>query len=164
MLRKLFTTISTILIFAAAAVPASAQMSDDQVLSYAKQAIASGQSTTAIVQELASKGVTMDQIQRVQATVNGATGMNALSGTVSTVGGQERMRRVAGTMNTSTNGLENLAQEFKNVTVMDTTAMAMNQMGTAGTMGTMTTAQNPYMMQQTPYAGQYPEEEESKIF
>ena len=95
MLRKLFTTISTILIFAAAAVPASAQMSDDQVLSYAKQAIASGQSTTAIVQELASKGVTMDQIQRVQATVNGATGMNALSGTVSTVGGQERMRRVA---------------------------------------------------------------------
>ena len=112
MLRKLTTTIFSILFFAAMAVPASAQMSDEQVLSYAKEALASGQSTTAVVKELASKGVTADQIQRVQATVNGSGGMNSFANSISTAGGQERMRRTAGTMNASTDGLETIADEF----------------------------------------------------
>ena len=116
MLRKLTLTILSIFIFAAMAVPASAQMSDDQVLAYANEALASGMSSSSLVSELAGKGVTADQIQRVQSTVNGGTGMNSLSGVITVPGGQERMRRVAGTMNASADGLETIASEYKAMT------------------------------------------------
>ena len=120
MLKKLTVAISSIFLLASLAVPASAQMTDDQVLAYAKEALASGQSTTDVVKQLVSKGVSADQIQRVQSSVNGSGGMNAFSTTITTAGGQERLRRVAGTMNSSTAGLENIASEFN--TVADTTA------------------------------------------
>lgn len=115
MIRKFTLTILTLLLAAAAAVPASAQMSDEEIMNYAKQAIASGVSTEALVKELASKGVTMDQVQRLQEGVNGSAGLGSFSTVISAVGGQERMRRIAGTMNTDTRGLENIAGSFASV-------------------------------------------------
>ena len=92
MIRRIITTIMTSLFIAVLAIPAAAQMSDDQILSYAKEALSSGKSTEAIVKELAAKGVTMDQVKRIQSMVNGSTGMSSFSTTLSEVGGQERMR------------------------------------------------------------------------
>lgn len=115
MIRKFTLTILSLLLAAAAAVPASAQMSDEEIMNYAKQAIASGVSTEALVKELASKGVTMDQIQRLQEGVNGSAGLGSFTTAISAVGGQERMRRIAGTMNADTRGLENIAGSFASV-------------------------------------------------
>ena len=166
MLKNLTTTLVSIILFAAMAVPASAQMSDDQVLSYAKEALTSGKSTADIVKELASQGVTMEQIQRVQATVNGSTGMTAFTNTVSNVGGQERMRRIAGTMNPNTRGLENLESEFEELTPFDTmkvysAAMYQNQAAYPGAYPQ--SQQNPALMN-VPNARQEPLEDECKIY
>ena len=126
MIRRIITTIMTSLFIAVLAIPAAAQMSDDQILSYAKEALSSGKSTEAIVKELAAKGVTMDQVKRIQSMVNGSTGTSSFSTTLSEVGGQERMRRVAGTMNSSTKGLEDIATKFAALPAMpDSTAMSM---------------------------------------
>ena len=166
MLKNLTTTLVSIILFAAMAVPASAQMSDDQVLSYAKEALTSGKSTADIVKELASQGVTMEQIQRVQATVNGSTGLTAFTNTVSNVGGQERMRRIAGTMNPNTRGLENLESEFEALTPFDTmkvysAAMYQNQAAYPGAYPQ--SQQNPALMN-VPNARQEPLEDECRIY
>ena len=148
MIRKITTAVISFVASVAFAMPALAQMNDDQILSYAKEALSSGKSTTALVKELASKGVTLEQVQRMQALVNGQTGMNSLAENFVEVGGQERMRRVAGTMNSSTSGLENIANEYSAyATLADTSAMSMmaaNQYAQAPY------AQNAYA--QAPYA------------
>lgn len=125
MIRKITAAIFGLFLAAVAAVPASAQMSDDDVMNYAKQALASGVSTETIVKELAAKGVTIEQVQRLQNDVNGSTGLASFSRTLSKVGGQERLRRVAGTMNAELKGLENVADKF--ATIKDTTAMTAPQ-------------------------------------
>ena len=73
MIKRITKTLLTLLFFAALAVPASAQMSDDEILSYAKDALTSGKSTEDIVKELAAKGVTMEQAKRIQTMVNSST-------------------------------------------------------------------------------------------
>lgn len=124
MIKKFTTTFLTLFFLAVAAIPVSAQMSDDEVLRYAKEAMSSGKSTETIVAELAAKGVSVEQAKRVQATINGSTGTAAFSNTMSSVGGQERMRRLAGTMNSSTKGLEKIGDKFATMQSMpDSTGM-----------------------------------------
>ena len=77
MIKKFTTTFLTLFFLAVAAIPVSAQMSDDEVLRYAKEAMSSGKSTETIVAELAAKGVSVEQAKRVQATINGSTGTAA---------------------------------------------------------------------------------------
>ena len=113
MIKKITLTILASICCAVCSVTLSAQMTDDEILNYAKKALYSGMSTDDIVKELASKGVTVDQVKRIENTINGSTGTAAFATTLNNVGGQVRMRRLAGTMNTSTSGLENIATEFE---------------------------------------------------
>lgn len=119
-----FKLLASLFMFALA-LPAMAQMSDDEILSYAKEAVASGKSTDAVVKELAAKGVTLEQAQRIQSIVNGSAGSASFASVISEVGGQERMRRVAGTMNSSTRGLEDIATRFTSLSsAQDSLALA----------------------------------------
>ncbi len=53
------------------AVPAAAQMTDDQIISYVQSATQSGKSQTQIARELMAKGVSMNQLQRLQSQYGG---------------------------------------------------------------------------------------------
>ena len=141
MISKIAKSILTLLFAVALAVPVSAQMTDDEILSYAKEALSSGKSTEAIVKELAAKGVTVEQAKRIQSMVNSSTGSVSLSGS-SNAGGQERMRRVAGTMNPQTRGLEDFASQFE-ATSTSVTVAPVNPVSPAAYV------QNPYV--QNPY-------------
>ena len=156
MIRNITTSIFSVIFFLALAATASAQMTDDQIMSYAKEALASGKSTAAIVKELAGKGVTLEQVQKLQSTVKNETGSSSFSEAYSEVGGQERMRRIAGTMNAGTEGLENIADEFSAMTSADTAAMLMPVAGTA--------KPNPYLMQGQNAAGMMMPANDSKIY
>ena len=112
MIRKITTTILALLFFVGSSVTVSAQMTNDEILTYAKQAIASGKSTDVLVQELAAKGVTVQQLQELQSEVNGSAGTLGFTSTLSAVGGQERLRRIAGTMNSDIEGLEHVADRY----------------------------------------------------
>lgn len=126
MIKKITVTALALLFCAVHAVMLSAQMTDDEILNYAKQALYSGKSTEDIVKDLVSKGVTVDQVRRVQNTIKGSTGTADFATTLNNVGGQARMRRLAGTMNTSTTGLENIATVFQeHSSLSDTSALMM---------------------------------------
>lgn len=71
--------------------PLSAQMSDDAVVSYVKDAMASGRSQQDIVKELAARGVTKAQAERLRDRYAGMQGNNEA---VRVVAGQERARRM----------------------------------------------------------------------
>ena len=91
MLKRLLSVILILSAFALASVPAAAQMSDDAVVAYVKQGIASGRSQTEMARELASKGVTREQIERIRNSAQ--TGADA-SSAVKAPGAQERARRM----------------------------------------------------------------------
>lgn len=159
MIKKLTTTIFAVLFMAALAVPASAQMTDDEVLRYAKEAIASGKSTDAVVAELAAKGVTVEQAKRVQSTINSSTGTASFSTIMTEVGGQERMRRLAGTMNASTNGLENIGDKFAALSASsDSTAVA------AGAASQYMQNSNMLALGQNDASAMLPQEDTCRIF
>lgn len=162
MIKKLTTTIFAVLFMAALAVPASAQMTDDEVLRYAKEAIASGKSTDAVVAELAAKGVTVEQAKRVQSTINSSTGTASFSTIMTEVGGQERMRRLAGTMNASTNGLENIGDKFAALSASsDSTAVAA---GAAGAASQYMQNSNMLALGQNDASAMLPQEDTCRIF
>ena len=74
MIKKTTTTVLALLFCVVHAVMLSAQMTDAEIITYAKQAISSGQSTESIVKELAARGVTYEQATRIKATLSGSTG------------------------------------------------------------------------------------------
>ena len=115
MIKRFTTTILTIFFVAVLAIPASAQMTDDQVMSYTKEQMAAGKSSEEIAKELATKGVTMEQLRRLQSYGKATTGMNSFNTTRTEVGGQERMRRLAGTMNQNTKALDEVTDKFSKV-------------------------------------------------
>ena len=65
MIRKLL--ILTACALALASQPAWAQMSDDAVVAYVKEGMASGKSQNDMARELASRGVTKAQAERIKA-------------------------------------------------------------------------------------------------
>ena len=115
MIRRFTTTILTILFAAALAVPASAQMTDDQIITYTKDGLASGKTSDVIAKELLAKGATMEQIKKLQSNSKGVTGMNSFNEALKATGGQERMRRISGTMNQNSNMMNDLADKFGNL-------------------------------------------------
>lgn len=66
MIRRLATIIIALSAFAFFSVPAMAQMSDDAVYNYVEDGIASGKSQETIIKELASRGVTKAQAERIK--------------------------------------------------------------------------------------------------
>lgn len=81
-MKKLYLSL-TLFMCLAAAVPATAQssMTDQQVIEYAKAAVEAGKDQTQIAKELAARGVTRAQVERIRASYSqhspgGATGSN----------------------------------------------------------------------------------------
>lgn len=66
MIRRLATIIIALSAFAFFSVPAMAQMSDDAVYNYVEDGLASGKSQETIIKELASRGVTKSQAERIK--------------------------------------------------------------------------------------------------
>lgn len=115
MIKRFTTTLLAILFVAVLANPASAQMTDDQIITYAKEGITSGKSSDVIAKELLAKGATMEQIKKLQSNAKGVTGMNSFSESLKATGGQERMRRLSGTMNQNSNMMNDVAEKFGNL-------------------------------------------------
>ena len=90
MIKRFATILIAIAAFASFSVPAKAQMSDDAVIAYVKQGMASGKSQDAMIQELALRGVTREQAERLKARMEKE---QAGTSAVRTAGAQERTRR-----------------------------------------------------------------------
>lgn len=90
MIKRFATILIAIAAFASFSVPAKAQMSDDAVIAYVKQGMASGKSQDAMIQELALRGVTREQAERLKARMEKE---QAGTSAVRTAGAQERARR-----------------------------------------------------------------------
>lgn len=67
MLKKLSTSVIVAIALSLAGVPARAQMSDDAVIAYVKSGAATGKSQTDMAKELAARGVTKEQAERIKA-------------------------------------------------------------------------------------------------
>ena len=91
MLKRLLSVILILCALAMVSMPARAQMSDEAVVSYVKNGVANGKSQSEIAKELASKGVTRAQVERIRNSVQSGTE----AGIASKVAGvQERSRRM----------------------------------------------------------------------
>ena len=101
MIKKFSTLLLVVCALAMVSVPAMAQMSDDAVIAYVKQGMASGKSQEAMMQELALRGVTRQQAERLKARLEKEQSGNSA---VREAGVQERNRRTAD--NTLANPLE----------------------------------------------------------
>jgi hypothetical protein len=66
-MRKHFSSFICALALVGLTLPVNAQMSDDAVISYAKSGLAAGKSQQDIARELAARGVTMEQAERLKA-------------------------------------------------------------------------------------------------
>lgn len=104
MSRKLLTLILFVCALAMVSVPSYAQMSDDAVIAYLKDGIASGRSQKEMATELAAKGVTKEQAERIKAKYEEEQASQSGASRVS--GEQERQRR------TSENALESHAADM----------------------------------------------------
>lgn len=91
MIKRFATILIAIAAFASFSVPAKAQMSDDAVIAYVKQGMASGKSQDAMIQELALRGVTREQAERLKAKMQKE---QAGSSAVREAGLQEQKRRM----------------------------------------------------------------------
>ena len=87
-LTKLFITLSA---FAFFAVPTSAQMADDAVIAYVKDGMATGKSQNDMAKELASRGVTKEQAERIKAKYEESQAAQTQASKIAGV--QERQRR-----------------------------------------------------------------------
>ena len=82
-----------LLLLFAGIVPAQAQMTDEQVISYVQQGLNSGKSQTQIGRELLAKGVTQSQIERIKANYQNTQGNNPSFNNQTTINPtQDRLR------------------------------------------------------------------------
>ncbi len=103
MIKRILTLITVTIALAAVSIPARAQMSDDAVIAYVKQGMASGKTQDAMMKELATRGVTREQAERIRTRIQNEQ-KNAGS-TIPAAGAQEAERRTS-TDNTLVNPLE----------------------------------------------------------
>lgn len=111
MTKKLLIIITMVFAFALAAVPARAQMSDDAVIAYVKDGMATGKSQNDMIKELAAAGVTKEQAERIkQAMEKDQTGQ---TDAVKVAGAQERQRRVnQGVLETEAGSMDVIAADI----------------------------------------------------
>lgn len=91
MTRKQTIFLFVLIAFVAFVTPANAQMSDDAVMSYVESGLSSGKSQDKIIKELAVRGVTREQAERIKKKMEGMQGASA---TVRQVGSTSRNRVV----------------------------------------------------------------------
>lgn len=89
MTRKQTIFLFVLIAFVAFVTPANAQMSDDAVMSYVESGLSSGKSQDKIIKELAVRGVTREQAERIKKKMEGVQGASA---TVRQVGSTSRNR------------------------------------------------------------------------
>lgn len=92
MLKKLSTLIILTLALAALSTPAKAQMSDDAVIAYVESGMAAGKSQTDMAKELAARGVTKAQAERIKTQYEQRQASQTEAAKVAGV--QERQRRM----------------------------------------------------------------------
>lgn len=111
MTKKLLIIITMVFAFALAAVPAKAQMSDDAVIAYVKDGMATGKSQNDMIKELAAAGVTKEQAERIkQSMEKDQTGQ---TDAVKVAGAQERQRRVnQGVLETEAGSMDVIAADI----------------------------------------------------
>ena len=93
-MRRILASLLMMLILAAPAMAQTA-MSDAQVIQYIQQAQSQGKSQTAITTELLQKGVTRDQLMRIQASLKDSDGAGATGSTQ--LPQDSRMRKITAT-------------------------------------------------------------------
>ena len=111
MTKKFLIIITMAFAFALAAVPARAQMSDDAVIQYVKDGMATGKSQNDMIKELAAAGVTKEQAERIkQSMEKDQTGQ---TDAVKVAGAQERQRRVnQGVLETEAGSMDVIAADI----------------------------------------------------
>ena len=92
MIKKLSTLIFVACALALASQPARAQMSDDAVVAYVKNGMATGKSQKDMAKELAARGVTQAQAERIKAKYEQEQASQTTAAKVAGV--QERQRRM----------------------------------------------------------------------
>lgn len=92
MIRKTLLILFFGLVSLAASVKASAQMTDDAVIEYVKDGMATGKSQNDMIKELSSMGVTKAQAQRIKEAMESA--QSGQQEAVKMAGAQERRRRI----------------------------------------------------------------------
>lgn len=90
MIRKFLPVFLTVSAMFVSSLSAQAQMSDDAVVSYVKEGMAAGKSQQEMISELAKRGVTREQAERLKARFEQEQGQTEA---VQTAGAQERTRR-----------------------------------------------------------------------
>lgn len=90
MIKRLTTILIALSAFAFFSIPAMAQMSDDAVYAYVEDGLASGKSQQEIIKELATRGVTKAQAERIKKRLED---MHGTTEAVRQVSSQERSRR-----------------------------------------------------------------------
>ena len=92
MIRKTLVFLFLSIVTLAGSLTASAQMTDDAVVEYVKDGMANGKSQNDMIKELAAKGVTKAQAQRIKEAMEKEQGGQMEA--VKMAGAQERKRRV----------------------------------------------------------------------
>ena len=113
MLKKLTTLFFVSCALAFASVPAGAQMSDDAVIAYVKDGMATGKSQKDMAKELAARGVTQAQAERIKAKYEEEQASQTEAARVAGV--QERQRRVNdGALSTDAGDIDAVSMEIAN--------------------------------------------------
>lgn len=94
MIKRILTTSICLMLLCALSTPVYAQMSDDAVVAYVKEGMASGKSQNELVKELAARGVTRAQAERLKERFEKE--QSGRTEAARTVGAQERERRTNG--------------------------------------------------------------------
>ncbi len=103
MIKRILTLITVTIALATVSIPARAQMSDDAVIAYVKQGMASGKTQDAMIKELATRGVTREQAERIRTRIQNE--QKNVDSAIPAPGAQEAERRTS-TDNTLVNPLE----------------------------------------------------------
>ncbi|MBQ2112655.1 MAG: SLBB domain-containing protein [Bacteroidales bacterium] len=111
MTKKLLIIITMAFAFTLAAVPAKAQMSDDAVIQYVKDGMATGKSQNDMIKELAAAGVTKEQAERIKQSME--KDQSGQTDAVKVAGAQERQRRVnQGVLETEAGSMDVIAADI----------------------------------------------------
>ena len=109
MIKKLL--ILTTIALAMASMPAWAQMSDDAVIAYVQNGMATGKSQSDMAKELAARGVTQAQAERIRARYEQEQAQS--TGAIKVAGVQERQRRTNdGPLSTETGDMDAVSVEI----------------------------------------------------
>lgn len=109
-MRKTLTLIFTVCALALASQPAWAQMSDDAVIAYVKNGMATGRSQKDMAKELVAQGVTQEQAERIKARYEQEQASQADAAKVAGV--QERQRRISeGALSTEAGDIDAVSVE-----------------------------------------------------